>query len=1282
MMDKQKAKILFDLLKSSNSEKVIKGLREIKKRLLTSDENINVFSNLGLAKQCLKLIQRPNEELLNGTLSILSIACTNHSLRSEIYDNNGVLHLYNVFKSTQCESLQLRACRTIANQSQHKASCDQFFKLGCVELIINLLRECKDDETRCASVRALRLLADTGDHCRKIVVARGIFYICNISSGSSSSNLTLEMFKALAHFSRISHPACLKQIMEGTDNMTIISKYAENIGNPVQETLLRTILNIVRGCADLKKQFSYSLVSNIMDNLAMARAPSIIVWELQNRRVPEISEDKLILALCEFCEGFGPASKFNYPPLFMGRTWSQMVDCGGIHLFVSLLSQNRDNIELRAAVLRALTGIEFVLSSKDLILKHLLAANVMPQLADQFDDVMAEYRKVRRAAPNGLCVHTIPNELAQKLNTSCSDNVHSRDMSSSNDENGGSYIEKTDNIELNLEKSEISEEIVTDLPKVSICKPRLNITKTSDESSSPIHGGNQDGRRECGSIHNPNSPPIYNPYVQNHSLSCSPVSNQSSGGSAPSSPTWSPNKTRCESPTFSPPLSNIGSTVTCPWDSPTSSHQSSPSSSPVHYPMYHSPLHLYSPIRPPSDWEYEDEDLEEDACDDGRFSPAVPKSKDLEEMEEELDDPDESEATNTEETTTDDESLAADKQGAVEAEMKNKLVISSASHKRSRDSPSISVFSDEGNPLEKKLKKGYEDEMNPSFSQPIGENGRKELNEEGHSSSCNENKTSVEEQCESSFHDMGHACGIDNPDASKTPFIKLNQIKFRVRKKPRRQLDMETDTTGAQNSANQNSRINSRRTSSVCSDSCYSDLTTEEYKWLQLLELLVRVIGQIAFVKETINTICREFVPRITTYLSTAQVIHKSATQMLRIIARNSLSIPLLLDSLFIPYVAVELGEAGDPENPSGCGQCRILCEGAMGFLNEMVNFFNHVHHFGRSEVNNRLHPSRDHSVREGCVMTLPHVTRCPRLLYDFMVSYPAMDLLMQVLHSDRPASDASYMYATAAISRLAMTLQLDKQLQPVKCPVCSERRTHSPEEIAKHLRMQQENMKSQEGASCHTSTEINTGHCKFKLDKVKDITFKLENGETLSANREFLSEKNDVLNGMLSGSFAEGKSTSVDLATTSKTSLEMLIHYLYGCQCDFLENANFRSYLQLVFLSQMYMVKDLDAFAMLKMISAIGEGSDIVMLYESELGRINEHIVLQAICTTLVRPMKTWKRARWFKELFQSKHADDIDHNIRLILHHPLDLNRLVCNCDQSLSLYAAKESVYSKLC
>lgn len=268
--------------------------------------------------------------------------------------------------------------------------------------------------------------------------------------------------------------------------------------------------------------------------------------------------------------------------------------------------------------------------------------------------------------------------------------------------------------------------------------------------------------------------------------------------------------------------------------------------------------------------------------------------------------------------------------------------------------------------------------------------------------------------------------------------------------------------------------------------------------------------------------------------------------------------------------------------------------------------------------------------------------------------------------------------------------MQLENQYKPVRCEVCYRRESHSKEEVTAQLK--NKNVRCGSGqatpAPTHTHTHIPTRkeedfECHFARDEAQDITFRLKDGSTVSANRESLAGKNEVLQGMLLGSFSEGSSPSVELPWSSKRSVEMLIHFLHGCRgCQGMEGARMEAYMELVLMSQMYLVEGLQGYAEARMIAAVSEWEDVIHIYESGVGRINENLILQAICLVLVKPMKTWKRARWIKGLFQSPHAEDIDHNIRMILHHPLDMNRLVCNCNQSLSLYMVSESEYRKLC
>ncbi|XP_069974894.1 uncharacterized protein [Penaeus vannamei] len=1350
-MDKQKAKIILDLSRSSSNEKVVRGLRELKKRLVTNTDNLNIFRSLGLLPHALKLVQRPNEDILNGSLSILSICCTNEYARREVFELGGVTHLLNVLKCAKSESLQLRACRTVANQAQHRPSCDVLFKLKASDMIIDMLKNCKEDETKISAIRALRMLANTGEHSQKIVTSKGILYFCKagFDTAESPSNVDLlrSTVKTLAHFSRISHPACVSQIMEGTDNMMTVSRVLEanTSDQEIYEAVIKAIVNIVQSCFAPSHLRREALDARVLDRLCTAQFPTKIVLELQNRRVPGLDDEKLILTLCKFCQGSNEChnlapNSLSQPPTFMGRAWLQLIDCGGVAMLVELLVRHRHHTKLRPAILKAILGVEHNYSFREPVLKHLLAAQILPQLAEQFDEVMAEYRNVRRKAQPNSCVHTFQTDNISQANeleinsevkdpAEGSNGEEKQTVFSKNDSKlkRKDFTEKTtgsesDNNQINESKSkDLSVKSENDFdsaiargevggspPKGNICKASFSAVKgngkvVQDYATSGISDGH-------GASH-PQSPGLHSFPQSPGSVSCSPHSHYSSSGHV--SPTWSPAQESAESPIpQQPPISfqqTVSSNPGFPvvMDSPCPSSHGSPYASPVPSP----PPPSMSPIRVPSDWEYEDEEDVEPLDDTGRFSPVMPhlKAKEIEDEEESEIDEDsqtsrECESSEKEDVRTLDVEASNGEREKVASKMENeevigdmdkKLVISSGKRFREASSPNDST-----SPDCKKLKLT----ILPRKSE-YQTNLDKSVSEDDESAVVAENKDSFASPAEP---------GKEQNSESKSPFIKLNQIKFRVRKKgvARQHINLGgvggvIGGGGGESSVIPNSSplqevtgselrssIRERRPSSVSSFSAYSELTQDEANALELLELLVRIIGQVAHVKEAIHKVCMEFVPRIMTYLSSVQVVHKSAMRMLVTIAKNSLCIQPLLDTLFIPYVGVELGEAGDPESPSGCQQCRIISEGAAAFLDQMVNFFNHVHKYGHSEAISRLHPAKDIRVREGCVMALPHVTRCPKLLHDFMVCYPAMELLMEVLRSEKPPNDANYMYATAAISRLARTLQLDRQVSPVKCLVCFQRGNHTPEEVAQHFKLQQKNtatpyeppQKEEQGGitprgseSSHTDPQ---DKCKWAKESVRDVTFKLEDGSTVSASREILAEKNEVLRNMLMGSFVEGTTSCITLSDRSRASYEILIHFLYGCRCDVLDSGDIKTYIELVFLSQMYMLNSLQTFAMAKMISSIKVGRDIIGIYESGVGFIDENLILQALCTVLVKPMKTWKRARWLKELFQSEHACDIDHNIRMILHHPLDLNRLICNCDQSKSLYRISESEYTKLC
>ncbi|MPC54244.1 hypothetical protein E2C01_048154 [Portunus trituberculatus] len=509
-------------------------------------------------------------------------------------------------------------------------------------------------------------------------------------------------------------------------------------------------------------------------------------------------EEKLILALCKFCEGSNECNNltfgsFSEPPTFLGRAWMQLIDCGGVAMLVSLLLAHRAHPKLRPALLRAILGVEHNYSYRDTILKHLLAAKLLPQLAEQFDELMTKYIEVRRDSLPGKCIHTIlmgDEEAAVGEGKSNGSIEKGREVEVAQ-KDLNSEINKME-VEEEENKHDITKQDMThNSKKASLTPLQLKDARIAPKDSGPgaSHSSSSSASPETTNSSNHQSPlpTSYSNPKSPGSLSCSPKSHQSSEQGSPS---WSPPAARSESPTItSPPFVSMANVHTSPltslfpWNmeaahtSPTASPPHSPR---IHSPLIGSPLRSTSPIRAPSDWEYEDEE-EKEADDDGRFSPTVLESKlsELEESQEELEEEEENENEERMSVEEEAETLLKEKDNdesniqkagkTVEnltLEGSTESPLSPNTGKRGRDSPLTKI-------QEKKVK----------LSEETDGAGRAEGSDAVDPSSTRQSPPPREAR--SSDVKIGGQDG-------KSLFVNLNQIKFRVRKKgqTRRQLSM------------------------------------------------------------------------------------------------------------------------------------------------------------------------------------------------------------------------------------------------------------------------------------------------------------------------------------------------------------------------------------------------------------------------------------------------------------------------------------------------------------
>lgn len=299
---------------------------------------------------------------------------------------------------------------------------------------------------------------------------------------------------------------------------------------------------------------------------------------------------------------------------------------------------------------------------------------------------------------------------------------------------------------------------------------------------------------ESSTFSNSRSPGMYINPTSPGSLSCSPRSNQTDSGSSHGSPSWSPAQGRSESPTFSPPF------ISHPFSSPISivpkaldftplSTPISPDISPPLSPILQSPPRSTSPIRVPSDWDYDDED-EMEQSDDGRFSPIVydAKCNDSDGNKEEIDELKEGTVNNSKEIcqdggssntvrdTTDSlkNNVNLNEDQSLMENIDEKLVITPTLGKRLRD-PSNPTCLNVDVSQEKKMKCDLQtpnETENQDEKQSTSVASADMMTEEVQPTrSCASSETETEKE------------SVTGADAGKTPFVKLNQIKFRVRKK-------------------------------------------------------------------------------------------------------------------------------------------------------------------------------------------------------------------------------------------------------------------------------------------------------------------------------------------------------------------------------------------------------------------------------------------------------------------------------------------------------------------
>ncbi|KAL4715456.1 hypothetical protein ACJJTC_015359 [Scirpophaga incertulas] len=160
-MDKNYIKTLLDSLKSTSSARIQEALLKIRSKIITSDSGIKLFRECGGLDYLLPHLRKPNERILDITLSILGNCCLEEESNTVVGKLNSFSPLVSILKTVCRDSIVGRACRVIGNLAQKNSNAESLHNHGVVAALVSLI-ESRDKNTSyptlTMAVRAIRQL--------------------------------------------------------------------------------------------------------------------------------------------------------------------------------------------------------------------------------------------------------------------------------------------------------------------------------------------------------------------------------------------------------------------------------------------------------------------------------------------------------------------------------------------------------------------------------------------------------------------------------------------------------------------------------------------------------------------------------------------------------------------------------------------------------------------------------------------------------------------------------------------------------------------------------------------------------------------------------------------------------------------------------------------------------------------------------------------------------------------------------------------------------------------
>ncbi|XP_013145321.1 PREDICTED: armadillo repeat-containing protein 5 isoform X2 [Papilio polytes] len=235
-MDKNDIETIIKGLKSTSSTRIQDTLLKIKNNVITSSQGLKTFRDCGGLHSLLPLLRKPNERMLNTTLSILGNCCIDEESSLMVGKSNIFRPLISILKTVYRDSILGRTCRLIGNLAQRHSNAKGLHDQGAVEVIVALI-ENRDNNTSIATltmaVRAIRqlwMVTDKREEMLSVNAVKCVAVLLTVQCesagildspnpiseveelGKSQEELINGILKCLGYFTTYSNKQCAEQI--------------------------------------------------------------------------------------------------------------------------------------------------------------------------------------------------------------------------------------------------------------------------------------------------------------------------------------------------------------------------------------------------------------------------------------------------------------------------------------------------------------------------------------------------------------------------------------------------------------------------------------------------------------------------------------------------------------------------------------------------------------------------------------------------------------------------------------------------------------------------------------------------------------------------------------------------------------------------------------------------------------------------------------------------------------------------------------------------------------